>query len=59
MRNPPPPLEVVYPEGVPAEAQVDPVHPDSMPLKFRPNDDTAIYDAYKKSREGHGRMGSA
>lgn len=53
MRNAPPPLEAIYPEGVPDDVRAanPPVHPDGVPVKFRPideADDTILVDAYQK-----------
>mmetsp|Transcript_8883 Transcript_8883/g.14433 ORF Transcript_8883/g.14433 Transcript_8883/m.14433 type:complete len:155 (-) Transcript_8883:1315-1779(-) len=48
MRNPPPPLEIVYPDGdVPEEAFTGtntPVWPDMVPVSFRPEMTSCIVD---------------
>lgn len=53
MRNPPPPLEAIYPDGVPAEveAATDRVHVDMVPVSIRPAPENIIVDAMKKNHE--------
>lgn len=56
MRNPPPPLEVVYPDGnIPAGATTGtntPVWPDSVPVTFRKDAPTGyLVDYSKKNME--------
>mmetsp|Transcript_2273 Transcript_2273/g.2577 ORF Transcript_2273/g.2577 Transcript_2273/m.2577 type:complete len:157 (-) Transcript_2273:842-1312(-) len=57
MRNPPPPLEAVYPDGnYPADATTGtntPVWPDSVPITFRPVEEVTGYvvDYSKKNME--------
>jgi len=57
MRNPPPPLEAVYPDGNYPEGATTgtntPVWPDSIPITFRPVEDVTGYvvDYSKKNME--------
>ena len=50
MRNAPPPLEAVYPHGIPAEIaeQVIPIHPDGIPYSYRPNNEPLLIDPMSK-----------
>ena len=53
MRNAPPPLEVVFAnckDGVPPEieAEYQPVHPDQVPLHWRPEVEPQLVDLYRK-----------
>ncbi len=50
MRNPPPPLEAVFPDGVPEDVahHVQPVHADKVPLQFRPDGDKRLVDFGRK-----------
>eukprot|EP00591_Stephanopyxis_turris_P003245 CAMPEP_0195510614 /NCGR_PEP_ID=MMETSP0794_2-20130614/3209_1 /TAXON_ID=515487 /ORGANISM="Stephanopyxis turris, Strain CCMP 815" /LENGTH=152 /DNA_ID=CAMNT_0040638067 /DNA_START=53 /DNA_END=511 /DNA_ORIENTATION=+ len=51
MRNAPPPLEAVFPNGIPEDIKQNeqPVHPDQVPYRFRPENDPILIDAMAKS----------
>ncbi|KAK8805192.1 hypothetical protein WA538_001643 [Blastocystis sp. DL] len=54
MRNAPPPMNVVYPHGVPKEVEesVVPIHPDGTPYNWRPNNDPILVDFLGKKIYG-------